>query len=54
MGAYAHAIAQVYPDHDIQLSILWTQTGTLMPLSHDIVTTELSRTPYLDDANGGT
>ena len=54
MGAYAHAIAQVYPDHDIQLSILWTQTGTLMPLSHDIVTTALSSTPYLDDANGGT
>ncbi|WP_299650816.1 double-strand break repair helicase AddA [uncultured Tateyamaria sp.] len=54
MGAYAHAMAQIYPDREIRLSILWTHTGVLMPISHDIVTTALSRTPYLDDAPGRT
>ncbi|WP_299045141.1 double-strand break repair helicase AddA [uncultured Tateyamaria sp.] len=54
MGAYAHAIAQIYPDHGLRLSVLWTHTGSLMPLSHDIVTAALLRTPYLDDAQGGT
>lgn len=54
MGAYAHAMAQIYHDRVIQLSILWTQTGTLMSVPHDIVTSALSVTPYLDDALGGT
>ncbi|WP_147109843.1 double-strand break repair helicase AddA [Tateyamaria sp. syn59] len=54
MGAYAYAIAQIYPDRDIQLSILWTHTGELMPLPHDIVTAALARTQYLDDAVGDT
>lgn len=50
MGAYAHAMAQIYPNHTLQLSILWTNDRTLMPLPHDIVTQALRRTPYLDDA----
>lgn len=54
MGAYAHAMAQIYPDRDIRMSILWTRTGVLMPIPHDIVTMALSRTPYLDDASGRT
>lgn len=54
MGAYAHAMAQIYPGRDIRLSILWTQTGTLIPLTHDIVTEALSRTPYLDAAGHDT
>lgn len=54
MGAYAHAIAQIYPDRAIKLSILWTHTGALMPIPHDIVTMSLSRAPYLDDAVGRT
>ncbi|WP_299700562.1 double-strand break repair helicase AddA [uncultured Tateyamaria sp.] len=54
MGAYAHAMAQIYPDHTIRLSILWTHTGALMSVPHDIVTSALSGTPYLDDALGGT
>ncbi|KIC49775.1 double-strand break repair helicase AddA [Tateyamaria sp. ANG-S1] len=54
MGAYAHAIAQIYPDRDIQLSVLWTHTGTLMSVPHDIVTEALQRTQYLDDMSGDT
>lgn len=54
MGAYVHAIAQIYPKHDIRLSILWTHTGQLMPVPHDIVTMALAGTPYLDDAQGDT
>ena len=52
MGAYLHSLRQVYPEHDIDVAILWTHTATLMPLSHDIVTKALERTPYLDE--GGT
>ena len=48
MGAYAHAIAQIYPRHSIRCAILWTHTATLMPLPHDIVTQALADTPYLD------
>ena len=54
MGAYAHAIAQIYPDHAQRLSILWTRTGNLMPLKHDMVMAALHRTPYLDDDGAGT
>jgi len=54
MGAYAEAVAQIYPNHMQTLSILWTQTAELMHLPHDIVTTALARTPYLDDGGTGT
>ncbi|MEX0309661.1 MAG: hypothetical protein AB3N17_05370, partial [Tateyamaria sp.] len=54
MGAYAHAMTAIYPDHTLKLSILWTQNGILMPLTHDIVTAALSRTPYLDVDDPGT
>ena len=50
MGAYAHAVTQIFPDHTIQLSILWTHTATLMPIPHDIVTAALQMPPYLDAA----
>ena len=53
MGAYAHAIAQIYPGRAITCAILWTHEATLMPLPHDIVTNALADTPYLDaDAQG--
>ncbi|WP_299728444.1 double-strand break repair helicase AddA [uncultured Tateyamaria sp.] len=54
MGAYAHAIAQVYPGRAQTLSILWTRTGILMSLPHDIVMSALARTPYLDDDKADT
>ncbi|MEL6887730.1 MAG: double-strand break repair helicase AddA [Pseudomonadota bacterium] len=53
MGAYAHAIARIYPEHTITCAILWTHTATLMPLPHDIVTNALADTPYLDAAARG-
>jgi len=37
MGAYAAALANIYPDHKIETALLWTRTATLMPLPHDLV-----------------
>ncbi len=37
MGAYAEALLQIYPDHDIQTAILWTKDAKLMPLPHKLV-----------------
>lgn len=50
MGAYAHALAQIYPDHLIETAILWTRTQTLMTLPHNTVTAALRRTGHLDAA----
>ena len=44
MGAYAHALAAVYPTHRINTAILWTRTATLMSLPHDLVTDALTTT----------
>ena len=43
MGAYAHALAQIYPDHQIDTAILWTEAPRLMPLDRDIVSAALAR-----------
>jgi ATP-dependent helicase/nuclease subunit A len=43
MGAYAHALAQVYPDREIATALLWTRTATLMALPHALVTAALDR-----------
>tara|TARA_R110002049_G_scaffold117332_1_gene270410 strand:- start:16319 stop:19699 length:3381 start_codon:yes stop_codon:yes gene_type:complete len=48
MGAYAHVLAQIYPNHRIDTAILWTATQQLMVLPHDIVTNALDGPPYLD------
>src|SRR5690606_23440564 len=37
MGAYAAMLEQVYPGRRIEIAILWTQTGRLMPLPPEIV-----------------
>ncbi len=42
MGAYALALAQVYPDRRIETALLWTRTATLMRLPHDLVTRALA------------
>ncbi len=44
LGAYAAALAQVYPDRRVDTAILWTRTATLMPLPHDIVRQALLQT----------
>jgi ATP-dependent helicase/nuclease subunit A len=38
MGAYAAALAQIYPDRRIETAILWTKTAELMHLPPQIVT----------------
>jgi ATP-dependent helicase/nuclease subunit A len=43
MGAYQAMLEQLYT-RPIHLAILWTQTGTLMPLGPDIVRAALRRT----------
>ena len=43
MGAYAEALAQIYPDRRIETAILWTAVPKLMALDPDIVTTALQR-----------
>ena len=50
MGAYAHMLRQIYPEHRIETAILWTATQALMPLPYDIVTNALCALPYLDAA----
>lgn len=48
MGAYAHALSQIYPNRRIETGILWTRTAKFMPLTHDLVTKALATTGYLD------
>jgi ATP-dependent helicase/nuclease subunit A len=43
MGAYAAALAQIYPDRTIGTAIIWTRTATLMPLPHELVSAALSQ-----------
>lgn len=45
MGAYAEALAAIYPDSPVETAILWTRTATLMPLPHALVNAALQRTP---------
>ncbi|SMX32537.1 double-strand break repair helicase AddA [Maliponia aquimaris] len=45
MGAYAAALAQVYPGRRIDTALVWTATAHYMPLSHDLVTQALGLTP---------
>jgi ATP-dependent helicase/nuclease subunit A len=42
MGAYAAALAQIWPDRRVETGLLWTRTATLMPLPHDLVTAALA------------
>jgi ATP-dependent helicase/nuclease subunit A len=49
MGAYAAILAQIYPDRDIETSILWTVNGELMPLPSEIVSSALTKALELDD-----
>jgi ATP-dependent helicase/nuclease subunit A len=44
MGAYAALLSEIYPDRRIETAILWTATGRLMPLPHDMVMEALRRT----------
>ena len=43
IGAYAHLLAQIYPNRRLCPAILWTRTAQLMPLDPDIVRDALAR-----------
>ena len=43
MGAYHAALEKVFPDHAIEVAILWTQTATLMPMPAKLVAEALGR-----------
>ena len=43
MGAYHAALEKVFPDHTIEVAILWTQTATLMPMPAKLVADALGR-----------
>ncbi|MFN4154276.1 MAG: double-strand break repair helicase AddA [Paracoccaceae bacterium] len=45
MGAYAHALGQIYPDRRIGTAILWTAAPKLMLLDPEAVTAALARAP---------
>jgi len=45
MGAYQSALEQVFPNHLVKTSIVWTANASLMDVSHDIVREALSSTP---------
>jgi ATP-dependent helicase/nuclease subunit A len=44
MGAYAHALATIYPDRKVQTAFVWTRTASFMLLPHDLVTKALKTT----------
>ncbi|EPX82484.1 double-strand break repair helicase AddA [Salipiger mucosus] len=44
MGAYAAALAAIYPDRVIETALLWTATQECMALPHDLVSEALART----------
>lgn len=41
MGAYASALSQIFPNHEIKCAILWTRTATLSHLPHHLVISSL-------------
>jgi ATP-dependent helicase/nuclease subunit A len=43
LGAYHHALSQIYPDRRIDTAIVWTRTAHLMPVNADIVRAALKR-----------
>lgn len=43
MGAYAAALAQIYPNRPVETAILWTAQPSLMALPHEIVRNALAR-----------
>jgi ATP-dependent helicase/nuclease subunit A len=48
-GAYLMALEQIYPDHHIDIAILWTRTGQIMSIPHNIAMNALQASLHLDD-----
>ncbi|MCR8549591.1 double-strand break repair helicase AddA [Salipiger sp. P9] len=43
MGAYAAALAQIWPDREVETGLIWTTTQSYMALPHDLVSAALAR-----------
>ncbi|MDP1669150.1 double-strand break repair helicase AddA [Phaeovulum sp.] len=50
MGAYAAALAQIYPGRSVNSAILWTETAAIMPLPVALLAAALDRAAHLDAA----
>lgn len=44
LGAYALAAQQIFPNHTVEVGVLWTRTALLMPVPLDMVRLALGRT----------
>jgi len=42
MGAYAHALRQIYKNKDVECALLWTKTAQLMPLPETLIARALT------------
>jgi ATP-dependent helicase/nuclease subunit A len=49
-GAYLLALQQIYPDHVIDIAVLWTRTGEIMSIPHNIAIDALNVPQHLDDS----
>lgn len=47
MGAYAVALEQIFPDRQVETAILWTETGQVLQLPHDLVVSRFNATRNL-------
>ncbi|MCT4555107.1 MAG: double-strand break repair helicase AddA [Pelagimonas sp.] len=45
MGAYATALAEIYPGREIETGLIWTATTQYMPLPHSLVSRALASLP---------
>jgi ATP-dependent helicase/nuclease subunit A len=52
-GAYLAALNLIYPDHVIEIAILWTRTGQIMSIPHNIAMNALETSLHLDDSGEG-
>ena len=43
LGAYAAALKQVFPNHAVEISVLWTKTRCLMVVPNDLIINSLQR-----------
>ncbi len=44
LGAYHEGLAEIYPDRDVDVAVLWTRTGQLMPVDSQLCIDALRRT----------
>ncbi len=52
MGAYAAALAAIWPGRRIETAMLWTRTARLMPLPPALTAAALARAGQLDPTGG--